>query len=280
MKHRRPVPLIAVLGTAAAVRALGRDLPRLRDGRIVVVGAAPGEASETAHILGGRAIGGADLDAASGADLVLLAGGLDGASAAPPPQAAHLLRLCPEAIVIVCGPRANARAAAFVHASRFPASRVLATGGVAAAEALAREAARRLDVEACQVSVLMVGGDAPDLRALPRYAAVAGIPVRELGGPAAGEAAAILEAARAVSAASGRESRAALRLAAAVLRNRGQVFSCGAWVEGAHALPACFATVPVVVDRRGVREIFPVRLTLEEKSFLQRAAQTGAGRTT
>jgi len=268
------------MGPAAAVRALGRDLPRLRDARIVVVGASPGEAAETAGILGGRARGGDGPSSAEGADLVVLAGGLDPASAGPPPEAAHLLRLCPEAIVVVCGPKANARAAAFIAVSRIPPSRVLATGGVAAAEALAREAARKLGVDACQVNVLMVGGDAPELRALPRYAAVAGIPLRELQAGDSAAGASILDAARAISGAAGRESRAALRLVSAVLRDRAQVFSCGVHVEGAHGLPPCFATVPVVVDRGGVREIFSVRLTLEEKAFLQKAAQTGSGRTT
>jgi malate dehydrogenase len=65
---------------------------------------------------------------------------------------------------------------------------------------------------------------------------------------------------------------AAVVLARAVLRDRRQVLSCGTWVEGAWGIPGGFVTAPVRVGARGAEEPLPLRLTLEEQAFLQRAA--------
>ena len=281
MKTRSHAPRIVLIGTAGASRAAGRDLSALGVGRIVVLGSTPGEAAETAAFIGDPAVGGADLSDASGADLVILAGSGEAVTSGPPARVGELLRVCPEAIVIVCGPKANARAAAFIGASRFPPSRVMAASGVAAQEAIAADLARRLAVAPSQISVLVAGGDEPDLIVLGRYSTVAGIPVRAFPQTDAGrEGNRHASAIPAPAEMAARASRAVARIAAAVLQDRREVLCCGVQLDGILGLPRCHATFPSVIGRGGVREIFQVSLTVEERSAIQKAAQTGTGRTT
>ena len=121
----------------------------------------------------------------------------------------------------------------------------------------------------------MIGDEPPDLRPLARYLKVAGIPVASLRpvDPAHDRGEPWLLPARPETCRF-QSARAAALLADAVISDRRRVLSCGAWLEGEAGLPSCLATHPVIVGARGVEEIFPVALTLEERSFLQAASAT------
>ena len=108
-------------------------------------------------------------------------------------------------------------------------------------------------------------------RPLSRYATVAGIPAEMLERPG-GRAVAPWRTDR--TAGSEAIVAATVALATAVLEDRRQIFSCAGWVDSAHGLPGAFVSVPMPVGARGAEEPLPLRLTLEEKALLQRAAHT------
>ncbi len=276
MPERRKAPRITLIGSPPDAAQLAREVATFGIGRLVIIGRTPGEGAELAAGTAGAALPGRDLADVEGSDVVLLSGFSPGSGPALGEIAVRIARAAPEAIVIISSCRSTASARAFLRASRLPPRQVIAAGGLAGERAWIAAAATRLGLDRTQIRALVIGDEAPALRLLPRYAVLSGIPLRSL--PAgrsdgAPELPAISEIAPVESwaAAAGRAEAAAL-IADAVLRDRRRILSCGVHVEGAHGLPTCFVTHPAVVGARGVEEIFPVSLTLEERSFLQRIA--------
>lgn len=131
--------------------------------------------------------------------------------------------------------------------------------------------AARLGVSRSQVCVPVIGGDAPGAsRVLDRYVTVAGIPARELGEPPAGGSAATGP----VPAGETALVSAVAVLARAVIEDRREVLSCACWVQDALGIPGGFVCAPVRIGARGAEEPLALRLTLEERAFLQRHAVT------
>jgi len=266
-------PRIALAGGAVTARAIAREIVGLDAGRVVLIGGSPGEGEELAAAAGGGAVAGKDLGATKGCSLVVLAGEGPGAGTADG-TAACVARYAPEAVVLIAAERSLPRARDFLNASRLPSRQVLAIGGLARVQARAANLASRFGLNDSQVSLLVAGGeDEKELLELRRYTVAAGIPLalltdalkagcvngdRSIRPPSPGGE---------VSLAS-----AAALIADAVLRDRRRVLCCGVFAEAARGLPALFATLPAIIGRHGCEEIFPAPLTLEERSFLQRAA--------
>jgi len=146
---------------------------------------------------------------------------------------------------------------------------ILSPGGMPRARAEARRLAERLGVCSSQFCIPIIGGEQEsDRRLLHRYATVAGIPARELSEKE--WRIWVEEPAPAIGA--GSIMTCAIRLARAVLEDRLEVLSCGAWVGGDAGLPGGFVTMPVRVGARGAEAPLPLKLTLDERALLQRAA--------
>src|SRR5678815_5707722 len=119
-----------------------------------------------------------------------------------------------------------------------------------------------------RVCVPAIGGDgesADSALLLRRYATVAGVPARQISekdwrlwseepAPRVTPSAFIASI---------------VAMAMAVLEDRREVLSCGAWVEGAFGLPGAFVTAPVRVGASRAEEPLALKLTLEERSLLQ-----------
>lgn len=178
-------------------------------------------------------------------------------------------RRCPSTALILASRAGLALSREAARASGLAPWLILSPGGIPHAAAEASRLARRLDLCASQICVPVIGGDGPGgTRALGRWATVAGIPAAELGPQEPRAWPREPEVPITQDALAG----AAVVLARAVLGDRRQVLSCGAWVEGAWGIPGAFVTAPVPVGARGAEEPPALRLTLEERAFLQRAA--------
>lgn len=268
----------------------GPRLPRERALRIVIVGDGP-VALETARRLADGGIAEVVLSAGSRAQAEH--GVLDLGGAVRP--VVRLQAAAPADALVVCSDDpARAREAALWAAKSCPltalifaardglalsreAARasglapwlILSAGGIPRAAAAARRIAKRLQVSASQICVPVIGADGPGrTRTLERYTTVAGIAASELGDRAPREWP--REAEDPIT--EGALACAAVALARAVIEDRRQVLSCGAWVEGAFGIPGAFVTAPVPVGARGAEEPLPLCLTLEERAFLQKAA--------
>ncbi|MBI3450332.1 MAG: hypothetical protein HY049_15635 [Acidobacteria bacterium] len=266
---------VAVVGGPDELLAIARALAPWRFARTTLVGRSPGEGDSIAREAGPGAAGGRDLGAIAGADVVVL-----GSTASSGPDlresGACLARYAAEAIVICAAEDSLRCARAVIESSRLSSRRVLAIGGAASARHRAGELAARHGVDAAQVSLLVAGGDAPDLVELKRYTAIAGIPARILDGdPATEEVGAPRDGSRgperSPTSLSGRAWAASL-LAGAVITDTRRVVCCGVFAEGSLGMAPLFGTLPAIVGRNGCEEIFPAALTLEERSFVQRAA--------
>ena len=146
---------------------------------------------------------------------------------------------------------------------------ILSPGGMPRARAEVRRLAERLGASGSQVCVPVIGGGLEEQRRLlHRYATVAGIPAREISEKDWRRW--IEDPPPAIAA--GAATTCALALARAVLEDRLEVFSCGAWVGGDAGLPGGFVTMPVRVGARGAEEPLPLKLTLDERALLQRTA--------
>jgi hypothetical protein len=111
----------------------------------------------------------------------------------------------------------------------------------------------------------VAGGEERHLIELTRYTSIAGVPPFSLGLTTPPTPASFPP-----SGPTGR-ARAAALIADAVIRDRRRVLCCGGFIEGTNGLPAGFVTLPFVIGARGVESAFPVMLSLEERSFIQRS---------
>lgn len=264
---------IAVIGGPEESLPVVRELAALGPAALTVIGATPGTGEEIAAASAGAARPGKDTAAIAGNDLVVLAGPEGGSGPSLDRIATALVREAPESVAIVAGTGTTVRALALLRSSRLPARQVLAAGGVAGQLALAGALARKGGFDPSQVNALVIGDEPPDLMPLVHLLTVAGIPLgqlpgsismKELGDPWRLPA---REETRRFQAA-----RAAALIAGAVIADRRKVYCCGVWIEGEAGLPACMVTHPVLVGARGVEEIFPVTLTMEERTYLQGTA--------
>jgi len=266
---------IAVFGGPEESLAIARALASSCCARLTLVGRTPGEGDALAREAGGGTIGGRDLGALAGADVVILA---STTPAAPElrESGACVARYAADAIVICAGESSITCARELLRGSRLSSKRVLAIGGAASSRCRAREIAARHGVDAKQVSHLVAGGDDPELVELRRYTTIAGIPARLLAGDVlALDAGAQRPRERPdgtpVSSLAERAWAASL-LAGAVVTDRRRIVCCGVSAEGSLGMAPLFGTLPAILGRNGCEGIFPAALTLEERSFVQRVA--------
>lgn len=177
-------------------------------------------------------------------------------------------RTCPYTVLLIAARNGLGLCRDAARASGLSPNLILTPGGMPRARFEAARLAGKLDVARAQVRVPVLGGTSDDCRPVRRYATVAGIPAREIS--MAAWSAWLEEPEPALERVSLVPS--VLALARAVLQDNAAVHSCGAWVSGDAGLPGGFVVMPVRVGSRGARGALPMRLTMEERAFLQRHA--------
>jgi hypothetical protein len=271
-RRLRPRRAVVVGDTPPAIE-VARSLIASRLGEVVLSAATQGRARLAAEELDGAARTIVGLDGAAPADVLVVCDvpGAPSAAEAAGSAALWAARSSPDAAIVLMTAEGEACCSAAARRSGLPPWLILAPGGIPTAEAEQRRLARRLRADGSQISVPVIGGAGVGWRPVKRYTAVAGIPVIEA---CLGEAPDRQDGP--VPRPGGRDRgslvASGVALARAVLQDRRRVLSCCAWVDGRFGITGAFVSLPVPVGSRGAEDPLPMKLTLEERAFLQSAA--------
>ena len=188
----------------------------------------------------------------------------------------------PGAIVIVVTNPLDAMAQAVFRATGFPRERILGMAGVLDSARFRSFIASELRVSVSDVTAFVLGGHGDTMVPLARYSTVAGVPLPELlpaetiaalaertanGGA---EIVNLLQSGSAFYA----PSASVLAMVDSIILDQRRVLPCSVYLDGEYGYHDVFMGVPVTVGAGGVEEIVQIDLTEEEKSALDRSAES------
>jgi malate dehydrogenase len=191
-----------------------------------------------------------------------------------------VVKLSPEAILIVVTNPLDAMAQAAFKISGFPKNRVVGMAGVLDSARMSTFVAVELGVSVENVHSFVLGGHGDDMVPLTRYSTVAGIPLPELlpkdkleaiitrtrkGGA---EIVNLLKTGSAYYA----PSAAVVEMVGAILKDKKKILPCAAYLEGEYGIKGLFVGVPVKLGACGIEQIVEIKLTAEEKAALDRSS--------
>jgi malate dehydrogenase len=191
-----------------------------------------------------------------------------------------LVKLSPNAILIIVTNPLDAMAQAAFRISGFPKSRVLGMAGVLDSARMSTFIAAELNVSVENVHSFVLGGHGDDMVPLAQYSTVAGIPLPELlpkekleaifnrtrkGGA---EIVALLKTGSAYYA----PSAAVVEMVEAILKDKKKILPCAVYLEGEYGIKGLFVGVPVKLGAKGAEQIIEVKLSPEDKAALEKSA--------
>jgi malate dehydrogenase len=191
-----------------------------------------------------------------------------------------VVKLSPNAILIIVTNPLDAMAQAAFKVSGFPKHRVLGMAGVLDSARMSTFVAMELGVSVENVHSFVLGGHGDDMVPLARYSTVAGIPLPELiskekleaiitrtrkGGA---EIVNLLKTGSAYYA----PSAAAVEMAEAILKDKKKILPCAVYLEGEYGIKGLFVGVPVKLGAKGVEQIIEIKLTPDEKAALDKSS--------
>ncbi|MEO6991427.1 MAG: malate dehydrogenase [Candidatus Baltobacteraceae bacterium] len=192
----------------------------------------------------------------------------------------EVVRLSPNAILIIVTNPLDAMCEVARRASGFPRERVIGMAGVLDSGRFAAFIASELNVSVDNVTAFVLGGHGDQMVPLPRYSTVAGIPITDLMDAATierlvkrtagggGEIVALLKTGSAYYA----PARSATEMVDAILRNKHKILPCAAYLQGEYGIHNLFVGVPCKLGAGGLEEIIEVKLRPDEQAALQRSA--------
>src|SRR6202041_1477412 len=148
-----------------------------------------------------------------------------------------IVKLSPNAILIIVTNPLDAMAQAAFRVSGFPKKRVIGMAGVLDSARMSTFVARELGVSVENVTCFVLGGHGDDMVPLTRYSTVAGIPLPEL-----------------------------------ILKDKKKILPCAAYLEGEYGTNGLFVGVPVKLGAGGIEQIIEVKLLPEEKAALEKSS--------
>jgi len=192
----------------------------------------------------------------------------------------HIVRQCPDAfVIVVCNPL-DAMVYTAARTTGFAKNRVMGMAGALDSARFACFISRELGVSCGDVAGVLMGGHGDDMVPLPRYTAVAGIPLTELMSDE--RIAALIDRARNGGieivnllgySAYYAPAAGAVKMAEAILTDARCVMSCCAWCETEYGVGGAFVGVPVVLGATGVERVVELDLNdSEKKAFAESAA--------
>ncbi len=182
----------------------------------------------------------------------------------------------PDAFVIVVTNPLDAMVYAMQRVTGFPAHRVAGMAGVLDSARFAALVAMELNVSNEDVQALVMGGHGDTMVPLMRYCSVGGIPVTQLlsrekldaiakrTANAGGEVVALLKTGSAFYS----PALSAIHMAEAYLKDKKNVLSCAAKLNGEYGVKGLYAGVPVIMGAGGIEKVIEVELDeTERKAF-------------
>lgn len=194
----------------------------------------------------------------------------------------ELVGRSPNSILIVVSNPLDAMAQLALDVSRFPRERVIGMAGVLDTARFRTFIAQEVNASVKDVQAYVLGGHGDTMVPLARMCTVAGIPISKLikldrieaivkrtrdGGA---EIVNLLKSGSAYYA----PSAAVAEMVDAIMLDRKQILPCAVRLEGEYGIRGLFVGVPVKLGGRGVEEIIELELTADERSALQRSADS------
>jgi malate dehydrogenase len=192
----------------------------------------------------------------------------------------EIVRVAPNAIIVVVSNPLDAMAQVAFRRSGFPKHRVIGMAGILDSARMRTFLAEALNVSVENVTAFVLGGHGDTMVPLTRYSNCAGIPVSELlpkdvldkivdrtrnGGA---EIVSLLKTGSAYYA----PSAAAVEMVEAIIKDKKKILPCAAYLEGEYGINGLFVGVPVKLGANGIEEIIQINLTTEERAALQKSA--------
>src|SRR5271163_4115316 len=191
-----------------------------------------------------------------------------------------VVRLSPNAILVVVTNPLDAMAQAAFKISGFPKHRVLGMAGVLDSARMSTFVAAELGVSVENVHSFVLGGHGDDMVPLARYSTVAGIPlpdslpkeridaIVERTRKGGAEIVNLLKTGSAYYA----PSAAAVEMVEAILKDKKKILPCAAYLDGEYGIKGLFVGVPAKLGARGIEQIIEIKLLPDEKAALDKSA--------
>ncbi|MBI4387021.1 MAG: malate dehydrogenase [Elusimicrobia bacterium] len=191
-----------------------------------------------------------------------------------------VVRVSPDAILIVVSNPLDAMCLVALRASKFPKHRVIGMAGVLDSARMRSFIAEALQVSVENVHAMVLGGHGDTMVPLPRFSTVSGIPITELlskdkieainrrtrdGGA---EIVNLLKTGSAYYA----PSASVAEMVESILKDKNKVLPCAAYLEGEYGVDGVYLGVPAKLGARGVVEVLQLNLSVEERIELQKSA--------
>ncbi len=189
--------------------------------------------------------------------------------------AREVVKHSPETFMIVVSNPLDAMVHVAAEAGQLPKHKVVGMAGILDTARYRSFIAEALNVSVADISALLLGGHGDDMVPLPRYTAVAGIPLTEL--MDAEQIEAIVERTRKggieivnllkTGSAYYAPAAGAAEMAEAIVKDKRRVLPCCAYCDQEYGVGGAFVGVPVVLGANGVEKVIELQLTADEKKL-------------
>ena len=178
----------------------------------------------------------------------------------------------PDAFVIVVTNPLDAMVYAMQKVTEFPAHKVCGMAGVLDSSRFSSLIALELGVAAADVTAMVMGGHGDTMVPLIRYSTVGGVPVTQLlsmdklesiaarTAKSGGEIVGLLKTGSAYYS----PALSAIKMAEAYLKDKKNVLTCAALLNGEYGINGLYAGVPVIIGAGGVEKVIEVELDEKE----------------
>ena len=193
----------------------------------------------------------------------------------------ELKRVAPKAIVIVVSNPLDVMCWVAKEVTGFPRERVMGMAGVLDTARYRTFLAEALKVSVEDIQAMVLGGHGDTMVPLISYTTVSGIPITQLMEQATLDA--ILTRTRnggaeivgflKTGSAYYAPSAAAVQMVEAIVKDKGRILPCAAWLEGEYGMKGVFLGVPCKLGAKGVEQIIEVELTSAERAALAKSAE-------
>jgi malate dehydrogenase len=186
----------------------------------------------------------------------------------------------PNAILVLVTNPLDAMCTVAHHVSKFPKHRVVGMAGVLDSARFRTFIAMELNVSVENVTAVVLGGHGDTMVPVTRLSSVSGIPLEDL--IPADRLAAIVDRTRnggaeivkhlKTGSAYYAPSAAAVEMTESILKDKKKVLPCAAYLEGEYGIKGLFVGVPVKLGRKGIEQIYELKLNDAEKAMLAKSA--------
>ncbi len=192
----------------------------------------------------------------------------------------EVARRSPNAILIMVTNPLDAMVQLAWKVSGFPSQRVMGMAGILDSARFRTFVAMELGVSVENVTAFVLGGHGDTMVPLPRYSAVAGVPLPELLSKERIEA--IVKRTREggaeivgllkVGGAYYAPGAGAVEMIEAILKDKKKILPCAAYLDGQYGIKGLYVGVPVKLGRSGVEQVIEIKLTPEEDAAFKKSA--------